>query len=190
MASWLDERTLHISHPTNTAVWYSCEQPIMNIRENLINSKQSALVVKAILIATFISLILVAVNWYQLDEYKSEFKITDKAAYNLCVDKEVEKLKSRGLKSDGIEILAQIECSVPWLVKKSVKIEKPSFQSYILKKIDQALILIAVMAAGIYFIIFTYIFYARCNFSIFHHSIPSPTSDDHNVLKNHFPNEY
>ena len=175
----------------------------MNIRENLINSKQSALVVKAILIATFISLILVAVNWYQLDEYKSEFKITDKAAYNLCVDKEVEKLKSRGLKSDGIEILAQIECSVPWLVKKSVKIEKPSFQAYILKEIDQALFLIAIIAAGIYFIIFTYIFYARYNFSIFHYPIPSPTSDDHNtytalrkghsrqgvVLKNHFPNE-
>ena len=100
----------------------------MNLRENLINSTQPALVVKAILIATFISLILVAVNWYQLDEYKSEFKITDKAAYNLCVDKRVDKLKSRGLKSDGMEILARTECSVPWIGEKSVKIENPSIQ--------------------------------------------------------------
>jgi len=84
----------------------------MNIRENLINSTQPALVVKAFLLSIIILLVWAAVEWNQLDEFDTyrtrsdwmrignpEFickfdhlnkeqwsEITDKAAYDLCKD--------------------------------------------------------------------------------------------------------
>ena len=112
----------------------------MNIRENLVNSTQPALVVKAILIAIFFALIMAFVSWDRLKKYKTVSEITDNAAYELCIDKVNKEFNSqKDLENyDWLpEVAATVNCDLKWSESKSVKIEKPSFISFLFEDIDE-----------------------------------------------------
>jgi len=167
----------------------------MNIRENLINSTQPALVVKAFLFFIIILLLYAVVSWIQLDEYDTDstysilvlraiansiceidhpnrdqwseitnkaaydlckdnfckrknIKITDKAAFGLCKDKQIQKLNSERDRERAAVF---------------VKVKAAGFIPYLLKNKYEKLVGIAVYTAMLYFVMLTYVLYAKCN---------------------------
>ena len=145
----------------------------MNIRENLVNSTQPALVVKAFLLSIIILLVWAAVEWNQLDEFDTyrtrsdwmrignpEFickfdhlnkeqwsEITDKAAYDLCVYKENQRIKSE-IDRERAAIFVKVKASgfIPYF-----------YEDYLLVGYEWG------GTAILYFLMFTYVFYAKYN---------------------------
>ncbi len=131
----------------------------MNMREKLKSSRQHTIITLAIIMAFSIASLLVTAEWYKKNyEYKHVIEsYSDKVAFDECVNK-VKKVNDKTLS----QIIVEIKCEKKWGVWERVKKEPPLFTEFILKDIGQILIAIAIIAACIYILIYTYVLYATC----------------------------
>jgi hypothetical protein len=160
----------------------------MNIRKKLINSKQSTLVIIAILLSVFIIATLTINGWVEGNHEEVLDGYIDKASFDICIEqkeildrKEIEgrealeslKKKEMGgryrIPSDwefrGMmdSIHAKEECEKEWGVFVwRLKKNPLSYISFISKHIREALIVLVTMATGFYLMMSTFGLYARC----------------------------
>ena len=149
----------------------------MHIGSNLINARQSTLLVLVVFIAIPVAGVMTFIEWYEKNnpnevEYKSILSgYSDKSAFNLCLkkiegNKYDEILRGSHEANHDSEVsryFAEEECKKKFGIFKRLEIENTSFNSYLLKNLDEILIVSIIIALAIYIIIFTYIMYAKCN---------------------------